>query len=368
MAINRKFAEEIGFESVNALLLKHPPSLIADAIEQHSVYTWDGLGRYIEARDDANKGWVYRFDENSQAYKMRHLGDEELPDRRTQSRVLALLENFNTYWEKAEESGLPLETSNTVTIRIPKGQIHTLPLETLHTQETAKTYAIIVPWELREELATFGWASDDRPDWEAIQLGVETQPIKTAKKTFQVNSTEPLAPKNPLTEDPFSVFKDMDNLAPEDLRLTFLADKYIEISARDKKRQVHLSVAKLFDGKAKRLTKQGLLLQGMARGTLVPKTELKGKHISLIRKKVFRELLGLQPDPFHPKKNNWKPRFTIAEELDRAGEREKRKAKHVPHYDTNSDHGVTYQPQDDPNEYSFEDEEDEAGKFIKRFS
>ena len=166
-----------------------------------------------------------------------------------------------------------------------------------------------------------------------------------------VQSAEKLKPT--LNENSFSVFLDMDNLMPQEVKIEFAPNNILIISARGTRKRMSYSEFLLQNKKTGELNKQGVLLLGIAHGKSIPKNQ--SKTVSVIRSKIFRNLLGIKSDPFQ---RDWTSHFALIDARERADERAKERASFTEYDPGNEEHG-SYSP-------LFDDEDDQAGEFIRK--
>jgi len=131
--------------------------------------------------------------------------------------------------------------------------------------------------------------------------------------------------------DHCSVFKAMDKLTADELRISFVGDNnesglaannMLEITARGETKRVALAALNLVDRHTGNLNEQCGTLLGIALMRKLPSSEANKKKISRLRK-LFRDHFGIIDDPFerYRKGAGWEPRFKI---FDKRGAAEKR--------------------------------------------
>jgi hypothetical protein len=177
-----------------------------------------------------------------------------------------------------------------------------------------------------------------RPD-EASRLRIEAKSAPQAALEYRAGITrpdeasgrqieDPSPTRTAMAEngfDPLSVFREMENLTPDEIRLRFAPNAIIEVSARKVLRRVPYAAFDLIDRRTGgELNKLGGILLAICENRVVPKTgKGNGKAISRLRT-VFAKQLGLQGDPFS---REWRPNFQIEDARQAADERAKREAE-----------------------------------------
>jgi hypothetical protein len=128
----------------------------------------------------------------------------------------------------------------------------------------------------------------------------------------------------------------------------------LEISARQETRRVPVAALDLADRRSGSLNAQAGILVGMARKIPLPRTDAHARKMTRLRE-VFRKHFGINDDPFEDYRPGagWVPRFTIVDKRGGADEHAKTAAER---------RSVEY---DDQKDYTFDDEDDDTGKFIR---
>jgi hypothetical protein len=163
-----------------------------------------------------------------------------------------------------------------------------------------------------------------------------------------------------------AVFRAMPNLTADELSISFVADKFLVISAREKTCRVALAVLGLIDRRSGNLRRQAGILLGMARGRRLKRTDSTAQEISRLRG-VFEEHLGIKDDPFDLYRigAGWEPRFKLNDKRNAADERAKREGEfRTVSFKESGEHGV----QDDDTEQEnspFDSEDDVAGDWLE---
>ncbi|PLW68154.1 hypothetical protein [Pseudohalioglobus lutimaris] len=150
------------------------------------------------------------------------------------------------------------------------------------------------------------------------------------------------------------------------VEITFCAhDKILVSGVWDKPRKLDLIGTGLNDRRFNRLNMAGTALLGLAQHTCIQQEGncIEGgisKKVASDLRKALREITGIDSDPFYKynQADGWKPKFTVSDRRRTADERAKEKAVHTSYDDRF--HGQTTS-----DEYTFEEEEDEAGRYIR---
>ena len=161
----------------------------------------------------------------------------------------------------------------------------------------------------------------------------------TSETTVDDQTGSDLAPDANLREttDPCAVFREMENLAADEVTIAFVGDRnedglapnyMLEISARDLRKRVALATLELIDKRNNELNLQGGILLGFARNPVLPRGNKNSKRISRLRGSLS-DCLGLHGDPFEDCKlrGGWQPRFQIVDRRGAADERAKREGE-----------------------------------------
>lgn len=171
------------------------------------------------------------------------------------------------------------------------------------------------------------------------------------------------------------VFRDMDRLLPNEITFTFVgelsdaglaANNMISISARGETRRVSLAEFDLSNRRTGAPNRQAAILLGMTRRRVVPPGENTTAYMSRLRQ-CFKTHLGVMDSPFSNQRNRtgWHPLFELHDKRGAAAERAKARAER-----SMSTYDETYMQNrltnDDARaEESFEDEDDDAGRWLK---
>ena len=166
-------------------------------------------------------------------------------------------------------------------------------------------------------------------------------------------------PKQELTDtDALAQIRQLPNLAPTELCLTFLPNLMVKVSAQGITKSVSCDALGLVDRRRSELNTQGTALIGIASGRILPVSH--AYVISRLRT-ILSKHLGVKSDPFLPRsKGGWKPRFKIIDSRTTQDDRAKQKAVHVQYDQKILEHNQVV------SESSFEDEDDEGGEYLRR--
>jgi len=178
--------------------------------------------------------------------------------------------------------------------------------------------------------------------WAAINLGIE---VERETENEQNNDAEPPAPKKEY------FWKDVEIRLYKDgiIKYKRLDDGWITSHMREFN----------FMGNTKTdFNQSGNILLGLSKEIKFPSDGLLNKNrtsISKIRYSLKRKI-GIKADPFYKfdKSNGYRPKFKLIDKTSVADERAKEKAIHIPFND-----------EIDTEKRSFDNENDEAGQFIK---
>jgi len=166
------------------------------------------------------------------------------------------------------------------------------------------------------------------------------------------------------------VFRDLPNLKATELSIEFVAGDsgttLLEISARKKTKRVALAELDLFDRRSGEMNEQCGILLAMAQKRRVTTSDAKtARRISRLRAAI-KAHLGIIDNPIAPfrKGVGYEPHFGVTDKRGAADQRAKREAERkMVSLDELSENGVQV-PDAAQDDYSFEDEDDDAAKFI----
>jgi len=134
-------------------------------------------------------------------------------------------------------------------------------------------------------------------------------------------------------------FKSMKNLTASKLTVRLLYKEgakfpdRMELSANGKKRTVAFNKIGLASDNGK-VIREGQMLLALAHG-IIPQnmTPLSQAQAMTKLRKIFKGIGIMDKDPFHPKKANWEPRFTLIDARGQADKRAADRAVHVQYDD-----------------------------------
>ena len=202
----------------------------------------------------------------------------------------------------------------------------------------------------------------------------------TSETTVDDQTGSDLAPDANLREttDPCAVFREMENLAADEVTIAFVGDRnedglgannMLEISARDvKRKRVPLATLDLIDKRTGKLNRQGLILLGLAKIQMLPRGSENTQRMSRLRSSLCR-CVGLHGDPFEDCKlrGGWQPRFQIVDRRGAADERAKREGeRHTEPFDQVTARGSQLADTNDAMGSS-DHEEDDADAWLREY-
>lgn len=219
--------------------------------------------------------------------------------------------------------------------------------------------------KLRSELAGM-WTQvrQARGDNCPVRTMIESKDAKAPGNTNEV------APVGHCAE-----FRAMENLVASELSLAFVGDKsessigtnnLLEISARNTTKRVALVELDLVDRRRGTLNSQGVILLGLAHKNKLTRDDKSATKMKLLRK-VFYQHLGVTGNPFEPHHQSfgWVPLFKISDNRGKADERARQDAdRRTFSYDQLTEFGERF-TLDNPTHSTFEEENDEAGEWLK---
>lgn len=184
----------------------------------------------------------------------------------------------------------------------------------------------------------------------------------------------PFKPDGP--QDHCAVFRNMENLRPDELAIAFVGDiseqgmagnSMLEITARKVTRRLALAEFNLVDRRSGVLNQQAGVLIGLAQGLKVTRSNEKLAATMKRLRDVFRVHLGINTDPFtaHEPQMGWLPRFKIADLRGKAAERARQLAElRTASFENMQDSGHQFASAETDEDGRGEDE-DEADRYIR---
>lgn len=230
--------------------------------------------------------------------------------------------------------------------------------------ELAGKWSKVCKWDIPPELAALAKYYSELTKTETAAPATPAAKMKAGAGTSQSGNTI----------GNLAVFHAMSKLTADELSIAFVGDKpepnsdvgannFLEISARDATRRVALAALDLVKTQGVGLNSQGAMLLGFAHNLEPPGNEATAQIISRLRRRFFKEHLGVEHDPFDPKAAKWKPRFKITDKRGAADERAKREAeRHTVSLEQMNERGERV---GDINDYPYEDEDDAAGELLR---
>ncbi len=151
----------------------------------------------------------------------------------------------------------------------------------------------------------------------------------------------------PLEDRGPDAFKSMDGLTSYELTIRLMRTDEVrpfdrlKIEARGKSRTMTASSLGLCDKRTGALNRAGQTLETMQKGVIPKNIKAPAQAMKELRK-IIKGLGIMDKDPFHPKRDNWKPKFNLKDQIEEADKRAKERAIHEPYDET-----IQYDKEDD---------------------
>jgi hypothetical protein len=165
--------------------------------------------------------------------------------------------------------------------------------------------------------------------------------------------------QEPTYTDSLAQFRQLQDLAPEELCLTFLPKAMVQVSARGITKRVSCHALSLMDRRRSELNTQGAALIGIASGQILP---ISHAYVISRLRNILRTHLDIKSDPFFPRsKTGWDPRFKIMNKRTGQDDRARRNAVDEQYDEDSLEHNRPI-----GSKHPFEDEDDDAGEWLKQ--
>jgi len=143
-----------------------------------------------------------------------------------------------------------------------------------------------------------------------------------------------------------------------EITFRFLKGHFVEIGGPTQKKKYSIDAIGLMN-KTEQIPNDSFNVLILCAKRRYPSTQNKHK-ISKLRKRL-KKTFNTKSDPFSLREDRYVPVFTVVDDRDAADERAKRDAIHVSYDDTKN-----YDPTGSQEEYTFEEESDEADKWLRK--